>query len=52
MLPEACARFILKAATKRRREAMSPRRKLGLFFAPIFPGFVDKIAVRVFAEAD
>ena len=52
MLPEACARLILKAAAKRRREAMSPRHKLGLLFAPIFPGFVDEIAVRAFAEAD
>jgi short-subunit dehydrogenase len=46
MLPEACARLILKAAAK------SPRHKLGLFFAPIFPGLIDKIAVHAFGGDD
>jgi short-subunit dehydrogenase len=49
MSPEVCARLILKAAAERRRELMSHRQRLGLLLAPIFPGYVDKVAVRAFA---
>ena len=52
MSPETCARLILKTTAKRKREAMSPRIKLGRILAPIFPGIVDKIVVNAFAEAD
>jgi short-subunit dehydrogenase len=49
MSPEACARLILKAVAGRRREAMPAKHKLALVLAPIFPDFVDKMAVRGFA---
>ena len=49
MSPEACARLILRAAAGRRREAMPAKHKLALVLAPIFPDFVDKMAVRGFA---
>jgi short-subunit dehydrogenase len=52
MSPETCARLILKAAAKRKREAMSPRIKLGRILSPILPGIVDRIVVKAFAEAD
>lgn len=52
MSPEACARLILKATAKRSREAMSARHRVGLIFAPFFPGLVDRISSRAFAEVD
>ena len=52
MTPETCARLILKTAAKRRREAMSPRIKLGQILAPILPNLVDKIVIKAFAEVD
>jgi short-subunit dehydrogenase len=51
MSPQTCARGILKAAAKRRREAMSPREKLGQLLAPILPGLVDKIVLSAFGQA-
>lgn len=52
MSPEMCARLILKTAAKRRREAMSPRIKLGRILAPILPRIVDKFVVKAFSKAD
>lgn len=52
MSPEECARLILKTAAERRREAMSPRLKFVLSFAPIFPDLIDQIAAPFFAGKD
>jgi short-subunit dehydrogenase len=52
MSPERCAKLILKAAGKRKREGTSTRIKLGRILAPILPSTVDKIVVKTFAEAD
>jgi short-subunit dehydrogenase len=46
MLPEECARLILKAAIRRRREILWPKYKLGLLFALIFPNVIDKNSNR------
>ena len=48
MSPELCARRILRAAARRQSQAMSPKEKLGLLLAPIFPSLVDAIAGRAF----
>jgi short-subunit dehydrogenase len=49
MSPEKCARQILKAAAHRKRDVMSPRLRLGLVLAPIFPGLLDRIAAAQYA---
>ena len=52
MLPEECAKLILKAAAMRKRDTLSPKQKLGLLFAPILPSVVDNIATRTFTDLD
>jgi len=52
MSPESCAKDILATITKRKRDAMSPRFKIGSILAPIFPGIVDKIVVKSFVDTD
>ena len=48
MSPETCAELILKATARRKREAMPARIYLGRFLAPILPGTIDKIVLKVF----
>jgi len=52
MLPEECARLILKAAAERRRDTLSLNLKLGLLLSPFIPNIPDKIAARTFAGPD
>jgi short-subunit dehydrogenase len=49
MSPEVCARLILRAAARRRREVISAKLRLGLLMAPIAPGLIDGIAARAYA---
>ncbi len=47
MSPDTCARLILAAADKRKREiVMTPRGKVGMWMKLIAPGLVDRIAAR------
>ena len=47
MSPEKCARLILRAADRRKREVvMTPRGKVGVWMKLIAPGLVDRIAER------
>jgi NADP-dependent 3-hydroxy acid dehydrogenase YdfG len=47
MTPQECARLIINAMAKRRREeVMTLRGKLGLWFKLIAPGLVDRMAKR------
>lgn len=47
MQPEECARILLRAAARRKREeVMTARGKLGLWVKLIAPGLVDRIARR------
>jgi len=48
MPPEDCARQILKAAARRKRDMMPLLLRLNLIFSPIIPGIVDRIVTRVF----
>jgi short-subunit dehydrogenase len=51
MPTEVCARLILEAAARRRREVvMGLRGKLGLFLRPFAPGLIDRIARRAIAR--
>lgn len=51
MSPETCARIILNAAARRKREEiMSIRGKFGQWLKLIAPGLVDRIATRAIAE--
>ncbi|MFN2121325.1 MAG: SDR family oxidoreductase, partial [Anaerolineales bacterium] len=49
MSADECARRILHAAARRKRDVMSPRLRLGLVLAPILPGLLDKIAAAQYA---
>ena len=49
MSANECARRILAAAARRKRDVMSPRLRLGLVLAPILPGLIDKIAAAQYA---
>ena len=47
MSANACARLILRAAKKRRREeVLTLAGKLGLWLRPMFPGLVDRMVRR------
>ena len=52
MSPDVCARLILKAASERKRDTLSPRQKMGLVLAPLFPRLVDNIATRTVEGTD
>jgi short-subunit dehydrogenase len=49
MRADECARRILKAATRRKRDVMSLRLRLGLVLAPVVPGLLDRIAAAQYA---
>ncbi len=50
MTPETCARIILEAADKRRREVvMTARGKIGVWAKLVAPGLVDCLAARAIA---
>jgi short-subunit dehydrogenase len=44
-----CARRILEAAARRKRDVMSPRLRLGLVLAPLLPRLLDRIAAAQYA---
>jgi short-subunit dehydrogenase len=47
MAPETCARLILQAAARRRREeVMTLRGRLGQWLKLVAPGLVDRVAAR------
>lgn len=48
MPPEQCARLILQAAARRKREVLSPNLKFGLLFAVLLPNLLDTISNRSF----
>lgn len=51
MAPEVCARLILRAAARRKREVvMTLRARLGLWLKLIAPGLVDRMAARAIQE--
>jgi short-subunit dehydrogenase len=52
MSPDQCAQSILKAAARRKRDAMPQEQRLGLLLAPIFPKYVDETAARNFVGDD
>jgi short-subunit dehydrogenase len=49
MSADECARRILRAAARRKRDVMSPRLRLGLVLAPILPRLLDRIAAAQYA---
>lgn len=51
MTSDACARIVLKAAEKRRREVLMGPGALATWLKVIAPGFVDWFAVKVFLRA-
>lgn len=51
MTPETCARLILEAADRRKREVvMTAKGKIGVWAKLVVPGLVDRIAARTIAQ--